>query len=999
MSKFSDNLQSLDLPPHPDFIKIEEDLLDHWYRDGIVEKYLHKNDKSETKFSFLDGPITANNPMGVHHGRGRSYKDLWQKYHTMKGDRGRYQNGFDCQGLWVEVEVEKELGFKNKKEIISYGVEKFVQKCRDRVMKFAAVQTEQSKRLGMWANWGNDYYTMSDENNYAIWNFLKVCHERGWIYKGNDSVPWCPRCETAISQHEMLTEDYKEVTHKAIYLELPIIRSKKQETRNNGNEHLLIWTTTPWTIPANIAVAVDDKLEYALVEDKTGNNYWVAKDAVERVFKTGKIIKTVKGKELVGLRYKGPFDDLPAVKKVAEEFPDKFHTVISTDPLILPITATDGTGLVHTAVSAGSEDFKLGKKFGLPMVPVIADNADYIGGLGFLTGKNAKKHPEIIFDYLVEREKTGRENWVFEIIDYSHRYPACWRCKTELVWKVTDEWYIAMDKPSQSQRSTPKVQRSQTLREQMKEVTKKIKWIPEFGLERELDWLNNMHDWLISKKNRFWGLALPIWECDKCGYFVVIGGKNELREKAVKGWSKFDGHSPHKPWIDEVKVNCGKCGNQMTRIEPVGNPWLDAGIVPFSTLPEDWFPADFITESFPGQFKNWFYSLIVMSTVIAGKNPFKTILGFESVVGEDGRPMHKSWGNAIDFSEGAGKIGVDVMRWMYAKAAPTYVLPFGYKTGDEIKRRFLLILWNSFRFFVTNSKADGWKPQRFTIYDLRFTNVLDKWIMARLDETVEKVTDSLDKFLSAPATEALEKFTEDFSTWYIRRSRDRVGPSASSQAHMQAGRPTAGILTDKDSCYRTMHFVLTTLCRLLAPIMPYITDYMYMILTGEESVHLAEWPKVQNSEFRIQNSELLKQMTLVREIAGLGHAQRKLLNIPLRQPLASVALSGPAVNAKLDRELISLIADELNVEKVIFENGKLQESMVKLDIQLTPELKAKGKAREIIRMIQKMRKEKGVGLNDKISVELPEWPKELEDQIKKATLAIRIEFGEKPRLT
>ena len=978
-----------DLPPHPDFIKIEEDLLDHWYRDGVVKKYIHKNDKSPTKFSFLDGPITANNPMGVHHGRGRSYKDLWQKYHTMKGDRGRYQNGFDCQGLWVEVEVEKELGFKNKKEIIAYGVEKFVQKCRDRVMKFAAVQTEQSKRLGMWADWGHDYYTMSDENNYAIWNFLKVCYQRGWIYKGNDSVPWCPRCETAISQHEMLTEDYKQVTHKAIYLELPLIDKER--------EYLLVWTTTPWTIPANIAVAVDEKLEYSLVKGTTGDQFWVAKEAVERVFKSGQqgIVKTVKGRRLVGLKYRGPFDDLPAVKKVAEEFPDKFHTVVPADPLILPITVTEGTGLVHTAVSAGSEDFKLGKKLGLPMIPVIADNADYLENLGFLTGKNAKKHPELILDYLVEREKTAGEDWVFEIQDYSHRYPACWRCKTELVWKVTDEWYIAMDKPSQGQRSKVKGQKEdkRTLRQQMIDVTKKIKWIPEFGLDRELDWLNNMHDWLISKKNRFWGLALPIWECGKCGYFDVIGGKDELRERSVKGWSKFVGHSPHKPWIDEVKMKCSKCGSLMSRIEPVGNPWLDAGIIPFSTLPNGWFPADFITESFPGQFKNWFYSLITMSTVLAGTNPFKTVLGFESVVGEDGRPMHKSWGNMIEFNEGAKKVGVDVMRWMFAKAAPTFVLPFGYKTGDEIRRRFLLILWNSFRFFVTNAKADGWKPGRFTIYDLRFTNVLDIWIMARLDETIEKVTDSLDRFLSAPATEALEKFTEDFSTWYIRRSRDRVGPTAQGQ--------------DKENCYQTMHFVLTTLCRLLAPIMPYITDYMYMNLTGEESVHLVEWPRVKEERTRSASSgqvgkreegKLIDDMRLVREIVGLGHAQRKLLNIPLRQPLASITINGPVVNTKFNQELAGLVADELNVEQVIFENGKSLELQVALDTQLTPELKAKGKAREIIRMIQKMRKEKGVGLNDKVSVELPEWPRELEDQIKKATLAVKIELGEKPRL-
>ncbi len=683
-----------DLDSHPDFVKMEEERLKHWYRDGVVEKYLHKNDKSKKKFSFLDGPITANNPMGVHHGRGRTYKDLWQRYHAMKGERQRYQNGFDCQGLWVEVEVEKELGFKSKKDILRYGVEKFVEKCKERVRKFAAVQTEQSKRLGMFMDWANSYYTMSDENNYAIWNFLKVCHGRGWIYKGKDSVPWCPRCETAISQHEMLTEDYKEVTHKAIYLELPIISDKRQATSDKENEYLLVWTTTPWTLPANIAAAVDEKLDYSLVKGETGDLYWVAKEAIERVFgNESRIIRTVKGKDLVGLKYRGAFDDLPAVKKVSGQA--KFHTVVATDDRIMPISTAEGTGLVHTAVSAGTEDFKLGKKLGLPMIPVITDNADYMPGLGEFSGKNAKKHPELIFDYLLAREKTHGENWVFEIHDYKHRYPACWRCKTELVWKVTDEWYVAMDrKPKEEGRR--KKEEGKTLRQQLMEAAKKVRWIPEFGLERELDWLKNMHDWLISKKNRFWGLALPIWECDRCGHFDVIGGKSELREKSVKGWDKFSGHSPHKPWIDEVKIKCQKCGGEMSRVEPVGNPWLDAGIVSVSTLPDAWFPADFVVECFPGQFKNWFYSLIVMSTVLKASRPTKTLMGYESVVGEDGRPMHKSWGNAIDFNEGASKIGVDVMRWMYAKAGPTAVLPFGYKAGDEIRRRFLLILWNSF---------------------------------------------------------------------------------------------------------------------------------------------------------------------------------------------------------------------------------------------------------------------------------------------------------------
>ena len=402
---------------------------------------------------------------------GRTYKDLWPRFYNLLGYKQRFQNGFDCQGLWVEVEVEKELKLHTKKDIENLvpgdskaSIAKFVQLCKDRVKKYSGIQTEQSKRLGYFADWEHSYFTMSDENNYMIWNFLKKCYDHGWIYKGHESVPWCPRCETAISQHEMLTEDYKELVHESVYFELPIVGRK--------NENLLVWTTTPWTIPANIAVAVDETIDYSLVAGTTDQKFWVAKELVKAVFKENfKILKTVKGKELVGLKYSGPFDDLPKVKAVADANPDKFHTVFATDKMILPITTTEGTGMVHTAVSAGVEDFKMGKKLGLPMIPVIADNADYIDGLGFLTGKNAKKHPEIILEYLKTTKNSNGACWAFNIEKYKHRYPACWRCKTELVWKVEDEWYIAMDRPSR--KATAGKQTNLTLRERMMNVTKK----------------------------------------------------------------------------------------------------------------------------------------------------------------------------------------------------------------------------------------------------------------------------------------------------------------------------------------------------------------------------------------------------------------------------------------------------------------------------------------------------------------------------------------------
>lgn len=901
------------------FPEMEKGILKWWNKEGITKKYLHKNDKSKTKFSFLDGPITANNPMGVHHAWGRTYKDLWQRYHTMKGDRQRYQNGFDCQGLWVEVEVEKDLGFKSKKDIETYGIANFVNKCKERVLKYSAIQTEQSQRLGYFMDWDHSYFTMSDDNNYAIWNFLKVCADQGWIYKGHESIPWCPRCETAISQHEILTEDYKEATHESIYLRFPI--------EDRENEYLLVWTTTPWTIPANIAVAVDETIAYSLVTFE-GKNYWLAKDLASKVLPTGKTIKTVPGKDLVGLKYKGPFDFLEAVASISKE--NGFHTVIPTDPLLMPITTTEGTGLVHTAVSAGEEDFKLGRKLSLPMIAVIADNADYLPGLGELSGRNAKNDPRIILNYLSEN------GWAFKIEKYTHRYPACWRCKTELVWKVADEWYISMEQ----------------LRPQMIEVVKKIHWLPEFGLDRELDWLTNMHDWLISKKNRYWGLALPIYECQSCGHFEVIGSKEELEKRAVEGWDKFIGNSPHRPWIDEVKIKCSQCGATVSRILDVGNPWLDAGIVSISTMPEDWFPADFITESFPGQFKNWFYSLLVMGTVLKKSNPFKTVLGYGTLLAEDGRGMHKSLGNAIEFNEGADKIGVDVMRWMYVLHNPADNLLFGYKVADETRRKFHLTLWNVYNYFVsyagTGTSKDG--------------SVLDVWIESRLNETIESVTNSLEKFDAQTASFSIEKFVDDLSLWYIRRSRDRLGPAFSS------------------TCLN----VLVTLAQLLAPFAPFMAEEIYKNLTGKESVHLSSWPKSAKVD-----RKLIENMELARKICELGHAKRKEAAIKVRQPLSKITVHGP----KLETSLVELVKAELNVKEVTFVKGK--ELSVLLDTKLTPELKAEGEARDIVRQIQEARKEAGTSLNQKIEVKLPKWPKKYEAYIMEQTLTTKLQKGTK----
>src|SRR4030042_1739692 len=444
------------------FPQIEQKILKFWQENRIFEK-LRKKNQDKKRWSFLDGPITANNPMGVHHAWGRTYKDVFQRYKAFQGFDQRFQNGFDCQGLWVEVEVEKELGFKNKKNIEKYGIANFVNKCKERVRKYSKIQTEQSVRLGQWMDWDNSYYTMSDENNYAIWNFLKKCWKDGLLYKGRDVVPWCIRCGTAISQHEILTEEYQEITHKSVFVKLPVIGREKT--------YLLVWTTTPWTLPANVVVAVNPKLIYTEIKSEDNEILILQKDKAG-IFGNLEIIREFSGKDLEGLEYGGIFDELLAVKEVLGDFK---HKVIFWDE----VSEEEGTGIVHIAPGCGQEDFQLGKKFNLPVIDHLNDESRYKEGFGFLTGNLAAEVNKMVFDDL------RKKNVVYRIEDYKHRYPTCWRCKEDLIFRLVDEWYISMEK----------------LRKPLMNIVKKIKWLPSFGLERKLDWLKNMQDWLISKKD------------------------------------------------------------------------------------------------------------------------------------------------------------------------------------------------------------------------------------------------------------------------------------------------------------------------------------------------------------------------------------------------------------------------------------------------------------------------------------------------------------------
>ena len=751
--------------------------------------------------------------MGVHHAWGRTYKDLFQRFHAMLGEKQRYQNGFDCQGLWIEVEVEKELGFNNKRDIEAFGIDRFVELCKERVDQFAAIQTEQSKRLGYWMDWDNSYYTNSDENNYTIWAFLAECHRRGLVYRGHDVMPWCPRCGTGLSNMEIATEGYRELRHLSLTVRLP---DHQPRPRGRG--------------PAGLD---DDAVDP--VEQRRGGRqpgaHLPARGGPRRPALVGQPrLATARGRRRAGPRRgdrrRAGRPHLRRARSTSCRWrPGVEHRVVPWGE----VSDEEGTGIVHIAPGCGQEDFALSKEHGLAVLDPIDESGIFRAGYGWQSGRFAGATPEpkddIAYDVAANLEEKGllvaREQ-------YSHHYPVCWRCQTQLVFRLVDEWFIAMD----------------PLRAPLSEATRSMAWLPEgIGLEeRELDWLRNMGDWMISKK-RYYGLALPIWECSDCDGWEVIGSKDELKERAVAGWEEFEGHSPHRPWIDAVEVACSACGGRARRTVDVGNPWLDAGIVGLSTMGwmtdrEDWarwFPADLITESFPGQFRNWFYALITESTVMTGQAPARNLFAYALMRDEHGEEMHKSRGNAIPFDEAADRIGADVMRWLFCTTNPATNVNFGYGPAHEAVRRFLLPLWNTYAFFTSYARLDGWTPDG-TDDASGARTLLDRWILSRLDTVVGEAREALAAYDPPRAARAVEAFVvEELSGWYVRRNRRRFW-----KGELDA---------DKRAAFATLHRVLVDVTRLLAPMLPHVADALWENLVvsvdanAPDSVHLSSYPE------------------------------------------------------------------------------------------------------------------------------------------------------------
>jgi isoleucyl-tRNA synthetase len=933
-----------------DFMAIAREVLDLWDRERVFERLVERN-RGGPRFSFLDGPITANNPMGVHHARGRTYKDLFQRYRAMCGFDQRYQNGFDCQGLWVEVEVEKALGFDGKRDIEALGLETFARTCRDRVATFAALQTEQSRRLGQWMDWPRSYFTMSDANVEYIWHFLAECGRRGWIYVGQGVMPWCVRCGTSISQHEML-ESYVETTHQAVVVALPVV--------GREGERLLAWTTTPWTLPANVALAVHPDREYEAVQVGDALCY-VAADARAKFPALRDVRGRVRGSELVGLRYRGPFDELEVPGSVE-------HRVIAWDE----VAEDEGTGIVHVAPGCGAEDFELGRKHGLTPIAPVDEEGRYLPGFGSLTGRSVFEATEDVVAALKAKgmlQVSAR---------HRHRYPNCWRCGQELIFRLVDEWFIRADE----------------VRVRALEVNADVSWHPEHMRLRMHDWLTNMGDWCVSRK-RYWGLPLPFYPCGACGRLTIAGSLDELRRLAVDPATVESLPELHRPWIDEVMIRCPACGGEVRRIAEVGDCWLDAGIVPFSTLGylEDrdewarWFPADLVVEM-AAQIRGWFYAMLFMSVTLEGRAPYRTVVAHEKVLGEDGREMHKSGGNAVWLDDALDRMGPDVVRYLFASHGSAEPIRFGYGAAREVKRRFLTF-WNVYTLFVTYANAD--RPSLPAGADPPSgARGLEAWILSRLQGVIREVRTALDAYQPRRALSALEAFVQDdLSNWYVRRRRRQFWK---------------GEMTDeKVEAYATLLHVLVRVCQLLAPVTPFATDHIYRNLVARRtpgapgSVHLTPFP---SPDPALEDPALETAVSAVRQVLSVGLAARNAAGVKVRQPLARAVIAAPPDSAAAVMRFASDFCEELNVLEVrgaaegeLSQKNPEQEPTgnsgtrnaadepsqkpgmavategdisVALDIEITPELRRKGTARAVVHQVQQLRKHAGLEVADRI---------------------------------
>ena len=914
----------------------EKKVLQFWRDQGIFKKSLQKGSPAGN-FVFYEGPPTANGTPGIHHVEARSFKDLFNRYKTMRGFHVERKAGWDTHGLPVELQVEKELGISGKNQIENIvegdkkaSIEKFNELCKKSVWRYKDEWEKLTERMAYWVDMDDPYITYDPKYIESVWSIISEINKKGLLYKGHKIVPYCPRCGTALSSHEV-AQGYQKIKEEAIYIKF---RSKKDPTIS-----FLVWTTTPWTLSGNAALAFGPKLKYVLVESE-GEKYILAKNRAEKLFKEFKVIGEYSGQNIVEQFSTSGVDYEPLYSE-GENFSEagtEIYKLITADY----VSDIDGTGIVHMAPAFGEDDFEHGhKQKNIKVLKTVSDKGEALAGAG--KGKFVKSADA---DIKADLESRGL---LFRKEMFEHDYPFCWRCDSPLLYMARDSWYIAMSK----------------LRDELLANNAKINWNPSYLKEGRFgEWLANVNDWAISR-DRYWGTPLPVWECDKCKEYKVIASLNEVNNV-----------DPHKPFVDEVTFTCA-CGGTMKRTAEVMDVWLDSGTMPYSQYHypfenknkfEEQFPADFISEAVD-QTRGWFYTMLAISTIISHTSSYKNVISLGHVLDDKGKKMSKSKGNIVLPDEMFEKYGADIIRYyFYSVNQPGEPKLFVEKEIVSLSRNLFLTLWNVFSFFMTYASIDKFEPTGNTKSD----NILDIWILAKFNQLVKSVEKNLNQFDPYKPANEITEFVNELSTWYVRRSRRRFWKSEND--------------TDKNAAYETLYYTLFNLIKILAPFTPMFAETIYQQLrfsTEPESVHLCQFSKATEID-----ENVIREMAQARLIVEAGLKLRAESGIKVRQPLGEISYNGD----KLSDQLEKIIADEVNVKVVA--NNSLLNTAVSLDTEISPELKIEGLAREIIRNIQELRKKSGFNVEDRITLSystasslLAETMEKFRDLIAKEVLA------------
>ncbi len=869
------------------FVDREAEVLKFWKENKIFEKSQERGALSDRNFTFYDGPPTANGKPHIGHVLTRSIKDIIPRFHSMKGENVLRKAGWDTHGLPVELEVEKLLGIDGKSEIESYGIEAFIKQCKESVWKYKGEWEVMSDKVGFWADMEDPYVTYDDNYIESVWWSFSEIAKKDLLYKGYKVVPYCPRCGTALSSHEV-AQGYKTVKEKSVFA--------KFISTDEENTFYLAWTTTPWTLPSNVALCMNPDEMY--VKIKSGDEYLIlAKELVANLFEEGtfEIVSENKGSFYEGRSYV-PLYDWAKPKEKA------YYIVTDTY-----VTLKDGSGIVHIAPAFGEDDSKIGKRYGLPFVQMVNTKGEFVAEAGEIAGRGAKASDP----WVIENLKARGLN--FKTMMYEHSYPHCWRCDTPLLYYARSSWFIKMTE----------------MREKLVANNKTVNWLPKaIGEARFGNFLEGVVDWAVSRE-RYWGTPLPIWKCE-CGHTHVMGSKAELKEMCnITGDIEL-----HRPYIDECTYPCPDCGKTVHRVPEVVDCWYDSGSMPFAQWHYPFenqdkfnqhFPADFISEAVD-QTRGWFYSLMAISTILFDKAPFKNCIVMGHVGDKDGVKMSKHKGNVVAPDEALDKVGSDAIRWyFYTASAPWLPSRYSHEAVAEAQRKYMGTLWNTYAFYVLYANIDKFDPTKYQLKDLELT-LMDKWILSKLNTLVKEVNDGLNAFNITDSAKKIMAFTDELSNWYVRRGRERFWGK--------------GMEGDKISAFKTLHEVLVTIATLTAPFTPFVAEEIYQNLvksvdkSAPISIHLTNYPTCNEAMI---NSELEVGMENVLDVVVLGRASRNKANIKNRQPLAKMYFGGR--DFELSEELKNVIAEELNVKNC--EKYIADEEFI--SYELKPQLRTMGK--------------------------------------------------------